>query len=117
MHGAFVSDAEVKRVIQGVKKQGEPEYDAKIIEMCERALQEDESSSSSEGQADEFDPMYDQAVQLVIEKGQASTSMVQRALRIGYNRAARIIDCMEREGVVGPMDGAKPREVLVGRAE
>jgi S-DNA-T family DNA segregation ATPase FtsK/SpoIIIE len=60
--------------------------------------------------------MYDKAVELVMQKGQASTSMLQRAFRIGYNRAARIIDTMERDGVIGPMDGAKPREVLVPSA-
>ncbi len=64
-----------------------------------------------------MDPLYDQAVQLVVDKGQASTSMVQRAFRIGYNRAARIIDSMESEGVVGPADGARPRTVLVPNRE
>jgi S-DNA-T family DNA segregation ATPase FtsK/SpoIIIE len=61
---------------------------------------------------DSYDPLYDQAVNLVLEKGLASTSMVQRVFRIGYNRAARILETMEKEGVVGPADGAKPRQVL-----
>ncbi len=63
----------------------------------------------------EYDPFYDEAVSFVIEQGKASTSMVQRQFKIGYNRAARIVEIMEQEGVVGPADGAKPREVLVGR--
>ncbi|MBW2567044.1 MAG: cell division protein FtsK, partial [Deltaproteobacteria bacterium] len=62
---------------------------------------------------DEYDEKYDEAVALVTETGQASISMVQRRLRVGYNRAARMIEMMEREGVVGPSDGSKPREVLV----
>jgi S-DNA-T family DNA segregation ATPase FtsK/SpoIIIE len=61
--------------------------------------------------------MYDKAVELVFEKGSASTSMIQRVFRIGYNRAARIIEMMEKDGIVGPMDGAKPREVLLPRPE
>ena len=61
----------------------------------------------------DYDERYDDAVALVTQQGQASISMVQRHLRIGYNRAARIIECMEREGIIGPADGAKPREVLV----
>ena len=64
----------------------------------------------------EFDPLYDQALHVVVEKGQASTSMIQRVFRIGYNRAARILETMEREGIVGPADGAKPRQILAPRS-
>ncbi|MCB0311517.1 MAG: cell division protein FtsK, partial [Bdellovibrionales bacterium] len=118
VHGAYVSDAEVKRVVDAIKATSEPRYDEAIMAACEKALLEDSSSGSADNSAqDELDPLYDQAVEIVVSKGQASTSMIQRAFRIGYNRAARIIDCMEREGVVGPMDGAKPREVLVGSIE
>ena len=117
VHGAYVSDAEVIRVVEAVKKQAAPFYDQKIIDMCERALKEDSEGSSGESgdgmPAEEMDPLYDKAVELVVQKGQASTSMVQRVFRIGYNRAARIIELMEKEGVIGPMDGIKPREVLV----
>ena len=66
-------------------------------------------------EVEEYDDLYDQAVSLVLDKGLASTSMVQRAFRIGYNRAARILETMEKEGVVGPSSGAKPRKVLVVR--
>ncbi|MCB0319005.1 MAG: cell division protein FtsK, partial [Bdellovibrionales bacterium] len=112
LHGAFVSDLEVKKVIKELKKGVKPVYDQKIIEHCEKALEEEKNNSDGlEGQI-EYDAFYDKAVDLVVSKGQASTSMIQRAFRIGYNRAARIIDCMEQEGVVGPMDGSKPREVL-----
>lgn len=114
VHGAFVADAEVNKVVASIKSQTEPCYDEQILAVCEKALQE-EGGGGGDGLEDGegFDPFYDKAVELVISKGQASTSMIQRAFRIGYNRAARIIEIMEREGVVGPMDGVKPREVLV----
>ncbi|NLF26217.1 MAG: cell division protein FtsK, partial [Deltaproteobacteria bacterium] len=113
-HGAYVSDIEVQRVVNFIKRQGAPQYDSEILEICEKALEEENSSSmSAAGGVSEYDEFYDRAVQLVRDKGQASTSMIQRAFRIGYNRAARIIDVMEQEGLVGPMDGVKPREVLI----
>ena len=117
VHGAYVSDQEVQKVVASLKVQCPPQYDDAIIAACEKALAE-ESSSNGEGgtgeggEGEDFDPFYDKAVELVLEKGQASTSMIQRTFRIGYNRAARIIEMMEREGVVGKMDGVKPREVL-----
>jgi DNA segregation ATPase FtsK/SpoIIIE-like protein len=117
IHGAYVSDEEVASVVDHLKQLSEPRYDPQILELCERALEDDDGSGVDELELQEYDPMYDKAVQLVVSKGQASTSMVQRAFRIGYNRAARIIDIMEREGVVGPMDGSKPRQVLVGNIE
>jgi len=120
LHGAFVTDSEVQKVVSYVKSQGLPSYDARIMAMCEKAMQEEREGVSSEdamGSADEYDEFYDKAVELVVQKGAASTSMIQRVFRIGYNRAARIIDMMEREGVVGPMDGVKPREVLLQNIE
>ena len=117
VHGAYVSDQEVQKVVASLKTQCPPQYDEAIIAACEKALAEESSSggeggSGEGGEGEEFDPFYDKAVELVLEKGQASTSMIQRTFRIGYNRAARIIEMMEREGVVGKMDGVKPREVL-----
>lgn len=115
VHGAFVSDTEVKRVIESIKKKCKPQYDERIMEICQKALEEDENGETKDLLNDEgeYDAIYDKAVELVLQKGQASTSMLQRAFRIGYNRAARIVDMMEKEGLVGPMDGAKPREVIV----
>jgi len=79
-----------------------------------KRMEEAEKRGQGVGEsADEYDALYDQAVQLVVEKGAASTSMIQRAFRIGYNRAACILETMENEGLVGPPDGAKPRQVLV----
>jgi len=117
VHGAFVSDQEVQKVVTSLKTQCPPQYDEAIIAACEKALAEESSANGQGGNGEggedaDFDPFYDKAVELVLEKGQASTSMIQRTFRIGYNRAARIIEMMEREGVVGKMDGVKPREVL-----
>jgi DNA segregation ATPase FtsK/SpoIIIE, S-DNA-T family len=109
-HGAFVSDTEVQRVVEFLKKQGKPVYEKSILEM--------KSSDEKEGGADEeeLDERYDDAVALVAETKQASISMIQRRLRIGYNRAARIIEKMEQEGIVGPSDGtSKPREVFINK--
>lgn len=113
MHSAFVSDREVQDVVASICAQGSPDYDPRIAETIKR-LGETEKTSTGLG-GEEYDPLYDQAVQLVVEKGQASTSMIQRAFRIGYNRAARILETMEVEGVVGPADGARPREILAPR--
>lgn len=117
IHGAFVADQEVKKVIDAVKSKGEPQYDDHIMRMCERALEEESTPGGNGPDDNEYDPMYDQCVQFVLDKRVASTSMLQRAFRLGYNRAARIIEKMEREGIVGPMDGAKPRQVLVPDGE
>ncbi|HTG80449.1 MAG TPA: DNA translocase FtsK 4TM domain-containing protein [Geobacteraceae bacterium] len=107
-HGAFVSDAEVQRVVEFLKKQGKPVYDKTFLE--------EKSSDESGGEDEETDERYDDAVALVAETRQASISMIQRRLRIGYNRAARIIEKMEREGIVGPSDGtSKPREVFINK--
>lgn len=116
IHGAFVADQEVKKVIDAVRAKGEPQYDDHIMRMCERAMEE-ETTPGPGGEEAEYDPIYDQCVQFVLDKRVASTSMLQRAFRLGYNRAARIIEKMEREGIVGPMDGAKPRQVLVPDAD
>jgi S-DNA-T family DNA segregation ATPase FtsK/SpoIIIE len=105
IHGAYISEAELTRVTEFLKAQEQPQYDEKVTEAVPAA--------EGEGEASEHDERYDDAVALVTQQGQASISMVQRHLRIGYNRAARIIETMEREGVIGPADGAKPREVLV----
>jgi len=107
LHGPFVSDDEVVRVAEYLEAQGAPSHDPQID-------LDPPGSPGDDVDSGEYDEVYDKAVYLVAEHGKASTSMIQRYLKIGYNRAARIMDLMEREGVVGPADGAKAREVLVG---
>ena len=106
IHGAFISEQETERIVTFLKQQGTAEYDESVLKVVE-----EEAEVAEEG-GEEYDEKYDEAVALVTETGQASISMVQRRLRIGYNRAARMIEIMEKEGIVGPSDGARPREVL-----
>jgi S-DNA-T family DNA segregation ATPase FtsK/SpoIIIE len=110
IHGAFISEGELTRIVDFLKQQEKPAYDQQVTE--ERPAE----SPNGDGE-DNYDERYDDAVELVVRSRQASISMVQRHLRIGYNRAARIIEKMEREGVISPSDGAKPREVLVSSFE
>jgi S-DNA-T family DNA segregation ATPase FtsK/SpoIIIE len=105
-HGPFVSDDEVSRVIDFLKAQREPDY----ID----AITADDDGAESEVEPESEDDLYSEAVAIVMKHGKASTSMIQRHLKIGYNRAARIVDLMEMAGVVGPADGARPREVIGG---
>jgi len=105
IHGAFISEAELSRIIEFLKAQKTPEYNKAVVKSPPKG--EDDSETL------EYDDRYDDAVALITKSRQASISMIQRHLRIGYNRAARIIEVMEKEGIVGPSDGAKPRQVLV----
>ena len=105
IHGAFVADREIKRVVEFLEQQAKPDYDDSITEF-------ETSLESPEREADAYDEKYDEAVELVTDLKQASISLVQRYMKIGYNRAARIIERMEADGIVGPSDGVKPRKVL-----
>ncbi len=110
VHGAYAADDEVHRVVEHLRKVGVPEFAADILS----APAGDNAEGAGEEGADvEADPMYDQAVQVVLKTRRPSISLVQRHLRIGYNRAARMIEAMERAGLVSPMNGAGGREVLV----
>ncbi|MGE4520838.1 MAG: DNA translocase FtsK [Desulfobacteraceae bacterium] len=106
LHGAYISEKEVTDVIDFLKSQMEPEY---IDDVTEAFETENESYSD-----EDYDPLYDKAVQFVTSTRQASISAVQRHLRIGFNRAARIIEYMEKDSIVGPAQGSKPREVIAG---
>jgi S-DNA-T family DNA segregation ATPase FtsK/SpoIIIE len=105
--GAFLTDAEIERVTDYLKQQRAPVFDQQLIEH-----QNQPEGTMLGGEKDE---MYETAKQLVLDAGQASTSLLQRRLRLGYGRAARILDLMEQEGLVGPPQGSRPREVLVSR--
>ncbi len=106
-HGAMLSDEEINRIIDFIKKQGKPEFTEDIFKEIPT------DSKGAEDSEDEYDEKYDEALEIVAKDRQASISYIQRRLRIGYNRAARIIETMEREGVVGPSDGVRPREIYV----
>jgi S-DNA-T family DNA segregation ATPase FtsK/SpoIIIE len=106
VHGAYVSETEIKRAVDHLRSQGKPVYDESILRPRDSELE-------GAGDDDLTDELYDQALATISEMRQVSISMLQRKMRIGYNRAARMIERLEREGVVGPADGAKPREVLI----
>jgi S-DNA-T family DNA segregation ATPase FtsK/SpoIIIE len=108
VHGAFVTEPEINSVVDFWKLQAKPEYDQSYL----IAPPSDDSESDSDEPMGEQDPMYEEALRVVMEMGKASTSTLQRRLRLGYGRAARILDMMHRDGIIGPPDGSKPREVL-----
>jgi S-DNA-T family DNA segregation ATPase FtsK/SpoIIIE len=116
VHGAFVSDEEVHRVVSYLKSQGEPNY---IEGVLEGGTVDGEGDALDGGNGGgEKDPMYDQAVEVVLKNRKASISLVQRHLKIGYNRAARLVEDMEKAGLVSSMSGSGQREILVpARAE
>lgn len=115
VHGAFVADDEVHKVVDYLKTTGAPEYEENVL-----TGSGDDEGGDGEGGEDgdgEKDPMYDQAVEIVLQTRRASISLVQRNLRIGYNRASRLIEAMEKAGLVSPMDGRGGREVLARKSE
>ncbi len=123
VQGCFVSDSEVEEVVRFVKNGGTASYDEGILDDIEKLAVKDKTKKSSDdyssegGGFDDGDDMLDAAIECVIEMGMASTSMLQRKLKLGYARAARIIDQMEERGIVGPFEGSKPRQVLISKEQ
>jgi S-DNA-T family DNA segregation ATPase FtsK/SpoIIIE len=114
VHGAFVSDEEVHRVVEHLRKNGEPHFVEGVLDSLEEGDREnDENGRISLKEDGEFDPLYKDAVAVVMKSRRASISLVQRHLRIGYNRAARLIEKMENSGIVSPMQSNGSREILV----
>ena len=109
LHGAYVSEQESAALVRWLKKQGQPELDPAVL----APPPEEARSGSGAGGAD--DELFDEAARLVVAEQQASASFLQRRLRVGFSRAARLIDIMEQDGLLGPPQGSKPREVLVKR--
>jgi DNA segregation ATPase FtsK/SpoIIIE, S-DNA-T family len=109
LHAPYVSEKETAAVVKFWKDQGQAEY---VEGFLESPKDERNAIEGVSGGEDENDPMFDDAVRLVFEFGKASTSLLQRRLRVGYGRAAHLIDLMERDGLVGPADGSRPRELL-----
>ena len=109
VQGCYVTDAEIESVVDFIKNSGNSDYDEKVIEQIEKNAVIETSPSEK----DETDPMLEEAIKCVVEAGQASTSLLQRRLRVGYARAGRLVDNMEKMGVVGPYEGSKPRQVTI----
>src|SRR5579884_4067812 len=111
VHGPYVSESEITEVVKFWKEQSKAAYETSYL--APPPKEDDSRGGEDEAEfAGEEDPMYEDAVRLVLEMGKASTSILQRRLRLGYGRAARILDVMERDGIIGPPDGSRPREVL-----
>ena len=120
VQGCFISPEEIEQVVQFVKQSGEAHYDNEVIAKIEESLQEKEKGGKGAGAAapeagEEEDELLPAAVEVVLETGQASVSMLQRRLKLGYSRAARLVDQMEERGIVGPFEGSKPRQLLITR--
>ena len=113
VQGAFVSDNEVEKIVDFVKSNGTATYSEDILESIERNNKTEKELAAEQADDDETDPFLMDAIQTVVETGQASTSFIQRRFKVGYARAGRIIDQMEERGVISGYQGSKPREVLM----
>ena len=125
VQGCFISSEEIERVVNFVKENGETDYDESVIDKINAAVAEKEKGSAKGGgnaapdqnAADDVDELLPAAIDVVMETGQASVSMLQRRLKLGYSRAARIVDEMETRGIVGPFEGSKPRQLLITKEQ
>jgi S-DNA-T family DNA segregation ATPase FtsK/SpoIIIE len=117
VHGPFVSDGEVEKVVAFLREQGEPAYLDEVTEVLDASGDSDSGMSGIAGSSDSDKSLFDQAVDVVAREGKASTSFIQRHLNIGYNKAAKLIEQMEKEGIVGPANHVGKREILVRRIQ
>jgi len=120
IQGTYVSDEEREEVIEFLKSEGTPQYDDSVDNFIESAASDEKSTGAAEknsGSDKDYDEMFEDAVNVVLDLGQASTSVLQRRLKLGYSRAARLIDQLEEAGIVGGFEGSKPRKLLISRAE
>ena len=121
VQGCFISSEEIERVVNFVKENGETDYDESVIDKINAAVAEKEkgggNAASEQNAADEGDELLPAAIDVVMETGQASVSMLQRRLKLGYSRAARIVDEMETRGIVGQFEGSKPRQILITKEQ
>lgn len=121
IQGCFTSDAEVENVVKYIKNEETSEYSQEVLDQIEKEAAASENAnkkgSGGGGGSDQSDALIDDAIQVVVEAGQASTTLIQRKLRVGYARAARIVDEMEEKGIIGPFEGSKPRKVLITKQQ
>ena len=121
IQGAFVSEKEIESIVEYIKNNFEATYSDDIIESIEKANIKTKGEKVSKSEAPEdgndFDPLLDEAIDMVVDMGQASASMIQRRFKVGYSRAGRIIDQMEERGFISGYEGSKPRKVLISKAE
>ena len=123
VQGCFITPEEIERVVDYVKQSGEAEYSQDVMDKIEQAVKEKEKGGGKSAGAPEpagespDDELLSAAVDVVLETGQASVSMLQRRLKLGYARAARLVDQMEERGIVGPFEGSKPRQLLIDKAK
>ena len=117
IQGTWVSDAERENIVKFVKKSGEAEYAQDVIDQIEKAAEGKKSEKPEQEQKSDYDELLPQGVDVIFDTGQASVSMLQRRLKLGYARAARLVDQMEELGVVGPFEGSKPRQILLTRQQ
>ncbi len=117
VQGTYVTDEEITRTLNFIKAEHGAEYDEMMIAAMEKAAVENGKTGSGASGGDDADPMFEECVECVIDAGQASTSFLQRRCKLGYARAARIMDEMEQKGLIGPSEGAKPRAVLISRQQ
>jgi S-DNA-T family DNA segregation ATPase FtsK/SpoIIIE len=108
LHGAYISEQETASLVRWLKKRGKPDLDPEVLAETSRG-----GGAGGGADEDDDDPLFDEAARMVVGEGQASASFLQRRLRIGFARAGRLIDLMERDGLLGPSQGSKPREILV----
>jgi S-DNA-T family DNA segregation ATPase FtsK/SpoIIIE len=121
VQGCFITPEEIERVVSFVKETGEADYSDEVMQKIEENMQEKEKSTKqapvNEPAADDGDELLPAAIEVILETGQASVSMLQRRLKLGYSRAARLVDQMEERGIVGPFEGSKPRQLLITRQQ
>ncbi|MEE1491768.1 MAG: DNA translocase FtsK, partial [Massilioclostridium sp.] len=117
VQGCFVTDKEVEQVVGFIKSSGQADYSDDILEEIEKQAAAEKPKAGDGGGFDDQDSLLPEAIECVVEAGQASTSFLQRRLKLGYARAARIMDDMEQRGVVGPQEGSKPRQVLITKQQ
>ena len=120
VQGCFITAEEIERVVEFIKETGEASYSEDVIRQIEQVVQEKDKKGSpapDTAPADDADELLPAAVEVVLETGQASVSMLQRRLKLGYSRAARLVDQMEERGIVGPFEGSKPRQLLIDKAK